>query len=236
MTVLQSATSSPTTSKRHDLRTFQRYVAAFVLIVPATAVAIGRLFAVDDSGGTAKALEEIAANPDRAFTFALLGFLASLTLVPAIFAAARLARRRRPILAIIALGVNAVAYLGGYALGGLDLMYVASGSFAVEHRDGAAALIDAVWQTGLGGFSTLLFVFGHVIGTILLALALRGSIATAGWVAMLLSQPGHVVAFTVLQSPALDAAAWALMAFGFLCCAVAILRTPNDEWDLGPRA
>lgn len=236
MTALQSPTHLQPAPVRRDLRTMHRYVAATVLLVPATAVTIGRLFVVDDSGGTRQALDGIAANPDRAFTFALLGFFASLTLVPAIFAACRLAGRRRPVLADIALGVNVIAYLGGYALFGIDLMYAASAALPVEHRSGAAALIDAVWGTGLGGLSTMLFVVGHVLGSVLLALALRGSIPTFGWLAILLSQPAHVMAFVVVQSPIMDAASWGLMALGFLCCAIAILRTPNEEWDLPRRA
>ena len=68
-----------------------------------------------------------------------------------------------------------------------------------------------------------------------MALALRGSIPTLGWLAMLLTTPAHVVAFVVLQTPVLDMAAWMLMALSFVYCAVAILRTTNDEWDLPPR-
>ena len=64
--------------------------------------------------------------------------------------------------------------------------------------------------SGLPGVSTSLFVLGHILGAILMGLALRGSIATVGW-AMLLTTPVHVVAFTVLQMPALDMAAWLLM-------------------------
>ena len=69
-----------------------------------------------DDSDTRKALDLIAADPGRQFTFALLGFIAMLTVVPAFLAAARLARRRRPLLTMIALGVNLIAYLGGWAL------------------------------------------------------------------------------------------------------------------------
>jgi hypothetical protein len=71
------------------------------------------------------------------------------------------------------------------------------------------------------------FVLGHILGA-----ALRGSIATVGWLAMLLTTPMHVLAFVVLQMPALDIAAWLLMSLAFVCCAVKIVKTPNDQWDL----
>jgi hypothetical protein len=194
---------------------------------------VGRLFVTDD-GDTRQALDLIASDPSRQFTFALLGFTAMLTLVPAFLAAARLAKRRRPVLTMIALGVNLVAYLGGWALAAIDNMYLAGAMLPVEQRDGAAALIDAMWSDGLAGISTLLVVFGHVLGAILMGLALRGSIPAVGWVAMILSQPAHVLAFVVFPSPVVDALAWGLMALSFAICAVTVLRTPDDEWDLPP--
>jgi hypothetical protein len=65
-----------------DVRSFQRYAAAVIMLVPATCVAIGRLFQTDDSD-TRRTLDLIAANPDRQFTFALLGFIGLVTVVPA---------------------------------------------------------------------------------------------------------------------------------------------------------
>ena len=60
-----------------DVRTFQRYAAAVILPIPPTAVAIGRLFQTDDTN-TRQTLDLIALNPDRQFTFALLGFISLL--------------------------------------------------------------------------------------------------------------------------------------------------------------
>ena len=230
-----TSTRSTRPRKARDVRRVRRIVAAVILLVPATTIAVGRLFVTDDSD-TRKALDLIAADPGRQFTFALLGFFAMLTVVPAFLAAARLAKRRRPVLTMIALGVNLIAYLGGWALAAIDNMYLAGAMLPVAQRDGAAALIDAMWSDGLAGISTLLMVIGHVLGAILMGLALRGSIPAVGWVAMILSQPGHVFAFVVLPSPVMDALAWGLMALAFAICAVTVLRTPDDEWDLPPRS
>src|SRR5215218_1199208 len=95
---------------------------------------------------------------------------------------------------------------------------------------------NRMWSDGLAGISTLLMFIGHVLGAILMGLALRGSIPTVGWVAMILSQPGHVFAFVVFPSPVMDALAWGLMALAFAICAVTVLGTPDDEWDLPPRS
>jgi hypothetical protein len=215
-----------------DVRRFRRIVAAVILLIPAATVAIGRLFVTDDSD-TRKALDLVAADPGRQFALTLLSIFAILTFVPAFLAAGRLAKRRRPVLTMIALGVNLVAYVSAWGFPALDNMYFAGAKLPVEQRDGAAALIDAMWAHGFLSTTATLMVIGHVSGAILMGLALRGSIPTVGWVAMILSQPAHV-AFLVLPSPLIDALAWGLMALALAFCAVAVLRTPDDEWDLPP--
>jgi hypothetical protein len=222
------------TRRVRDVRRFRRIVAATVLVVPATCIAIGRLFLTDDSN-TRQSLDLIAATPDRQLSFAVLGWIAGLTVVPAFLAAGRLARARRPVLTTVALAVNLAAYLGGSALAALDVLYLAGARLPVEQRGGSAALIEAFWSTGISGASTGLFVIGHVVGAILMGLALRGSIHPVGWIAMLLTQPGHVFAFTVVPNHLTDALAWGLMTVAFACCAFRVLRTPDDEWDLPPR-
>jgi hypothetical protein len=233
-TITTPPVATPTVPLRHDVRTLQRRVAAAVLLVPGTAVAVGRLFTTDDAN-TRAFLDSVAADSTRHLTFTLLGFAAALTVVPAFLAAARLARPRRPLLTTVALGVNLVAYLGGSVMFAIDSMYLAGGSLPPGQREGAAALIDAVWSTGISGIGTFCFVIGHVIGAILMGLALRGSIPTVGWVAMIVSQPAHVVAFVVLQNAVVDALAWGGIALCFAFCAAAVLRTPDDEWDVPPR-
>jgi hypothetical protein len=232
---ISPAVEVPTRTRRvRDVRRFRRVVAAMVLVIPSTCIAIGRLFLTDDSD-TRRALDLIATAPDRQLSFALLGWIAGITVVPAFLAAGRLARGRRPVLASVALAANLAAYLGGSALAALDVLYLAGARLPAEHRDGAAALIEAFWSTGISGASTGLFVLGHVIGAILMGLALRGSIHPVGWIAMLLTQPGHVFAFVVVPNRVTDALAWGLMTVAFAFCAVRVLRTPDDEWDLAPR-
>ena len=233
MTATVSSPSAHSTRRRkvHDVRRFRRIVAAVILLVPATIAAISRLL-VTDGSDTRKTLDLVAANPERQFALTLLGYLAVLTFVPAFLAAGRLAKGRRPVLTMIALGVNLVAYVSG-VFPALEQMYYAGAKLPVERRDGAAALIDAMWAHGFLSLSAMLMLIGSVSGAILMGLALRGSIPTAGWLAMILSQPAQLV-LVVLPSPVIEAVAWGLMALAFAFCAVAVLRTPDDEWDLPP--
>ena len=216
-----------------DIRSFQRYAAAIILPIPPTCIAIGRLFQTDDTD-TRRALDLVAANPDRQFTFALLGFISLICVIPAFLAAARLSRRRRPVLTTLALVVNLVGFIGAFGLFAIDNLYLIGASLHAEQRDVGAIVIDEMWSTGITGFGANLFVLGHFLGTILMGLALRGSIPTVGWLAMLLTTPVHFLAFVFLQIPALDMAAWLLMTLAFVCCAIKIIKMSDDEWDLPP--
>jgi hypothetical protein len=232
-TFRQTPVAAEPTGRIHDVRRFRRRAAALVLLVPATSIGIARLFQTNDDD-TRRALEQIAANPHRQFVFALLGYVGILTIVPAFLAAARLSRPRRPVLTTIAVVVNLVAYLGSWAVGAIDNLYLVGGRLPADQRGTAAAVIDKLWSSGLAGVSTAVFVAGHVIGAILMGFALCGSIPLIGWLAMVLTTPAHVVAFVVLQQPVVDMAAWFLMTVCFAYCAVAVLRTSDDDWDVAP--
>lgn len=80
------------------------------------------------------------------------------------------------------------------------------------------------------------YVLGHVIGTVLLGIALAKARAVPLWAAVLvaISQPAHFIAFVAFRNQALDGLAWGAMAVGFIAASLAIIRTPNDEWDLPP--
>ena len=74
--------------------------------------------------------------------------------------------------------------------------------------------------------AAITFVVGHIIGVILLGVALlRGRVipAWAAW-ALIVSQPLHVVFAVVIPSNGLDAAAWALTTVGFAAAANAVAR------------
>jgi hypothetical protein len=226
---------SSTTRRPRDARTFRRVAAAVVLPIPALVIATQPLYRpAYDTIDTADTLQAVAAAPTAQTVFVWTTALAMLTLVPAVLAAARLARRRRPVLATWAAGVNLAAYLGaGLAFGSFDL----ATSVAARPDFDRAALVpylDAVAAHGVSGLSIGLFVPGHIAGAILLGVALWRSIPRWAAVALIVSQPLHFVAFVILQNRYLDAATWGLTAVGLAACAAVVLRTPDDEWDLPP--
>lgn len=225
----------PAGTRRRDARTMRRVAAALILPLPALAIATQPLYRPGYGElDTAATLAAIAANPRAQQVFVWTGALAMLTLVPAVLAAVRLARRRRPHLAAWAAGVNLAAYLGtGLGFGAFDL---ASEVAARPEFDRAALVpyLDAFAGHGVFSLGIALFVIGHIVGAILLGLALWDSIPRWAALILIVSQPLHFVAFVVLQNRYLDVASWGLTALALLVCAVTVLRTPDDEWDLPP--
>jgi hypothetical protein len=87
------------------------------------------------------------------------------------------------------------------------------------------------------GIATGIFVVGHVVGTVLLGIALvrSGRVpAWAGW-ATAVSQPLHFVATVFLGSPQVDFVGWSLTAVGMAMVARALLRHDFSADALGRR-
>jgi hypothetical protein len=237
MSTTISAPPAPATRRVRDARRFRRLAAAALLPIPAACIAATRPLLPDAVfADTSALLDGIAAQPGASRAAVWLGTLALLTMVPALLAAVRLARRRRPVLATAAAGVNLAAYLGaGLGFMAFDGVLLAAATSGADHAV-LVPVIDAYTSGGVHSLSTALFVLGHVAGMVLLGLALRGSVPRWASIAITISQPLHVVCFVVLQNFWLDAAAWSLAAVGLAACAVTVARTPDDEWDLPPAA
>jgi hypothetical protein len=223
------------TARRRDVRTIRRVAAAIILPVPALVIASQPLYRpAYGEIETSAVLDGIAAHPAAQRAFVWTGALALLTLVPAFLAAARLARRRRPALAMWAAGVNTAAYLGaGLGFGSLDML----NEIAARPGQDRASLIgylDAVGTHGVFNLGIGLFVIGHIVGAVLLGAALWGTIPRWASVLLIVSQPLHFVAFVVLQNRILDSLSWGLTAVGLAVCAAVVLRTPDEDWDVPP--
>jgi hypothetical protein len=227
---------APPIRRTRDARRFRRFAAAAILPIPALAIATQPLYRpAYGEIDSAAALESVAARPGAQSLFVWTAALALLTLVPAFLAAARLARRRRPVLATWAAGVNMAAYLGaGLGFGTYDLATHIAARPDLD-RTTMVAYLDAFAAHGVFGLSIGLFVLGHIAGAVLLGLALWGVIPRWASLGLIASQPLHFVAFVILQNRYLDTATWGLTAIGLIACAVVVLRTPDDDWDLPPQ-
>lgn len=157
-----------------------------------------------------------------------LGLVAVLTLVPGFLLAAQITRRGAPRLTAAAVGLVVPAYLclGAVLTADALLWSSAQSGLPPALATGVLAHPHPALQV-----ATVIFVIGHVLGTVLFGVALlrtRAVPAWAGW-AMLVSQPLHFVAAVVLGLPALDLAAWGLTAVAM----AVIARTLTREMSPG---
>ena len=239
-TALSSAPMRPTgRSSEHpaprDLRRVWRVLLAVLLPLGPLAVAVSfALRPFDLTDEPTAVVAKILASP---WTDLLLwlGFLAPGLLLLATVAGGHLARRGAPVLATVATTINVLAFgLMAGAVAGGDLVTVAGGRAGVEPAT-LVTITDAIANAPQTAVALGVWVPGHILGMVLLAVALRRARVLPLWAAVVLgiSQPIHFVAFVVLQNQYVDAVAgWGFTAVGFAAVAVALLRTPDDAWDL----
>lgn len=226
--------SSVSSTPPADIRRPSRWLAALLIPVGPAAVAMLRLLlpytTVDEP---AEVVAAVMADPNAQSLVLWLALVAILTLVPGVLWVGRLTRRHAPRLTAAALLLLVPGYLALSWITAGDLLLWAGADKGVDAGT-LTALYSVMHPTS--AVAAGLFVLGHVIGTIILGVALWRSRRIPRWAALLtiVSQPLHVVAAVVLASPPLDLLAWGMNAIGFATAAVAILGTADHEWDLPP--
>jgi hypothetical protein len=217
-----------------DVRTSTRWLAAILLPVGPACVAVLRyLLPYFDADTAEESIHAIAADPQAQFAVVWLGTVAVFTLVPALYWVARLSRPRAPRLTAAALLLAVPGYISLSALVAADGM-----AWYGVQQGYDPKVLAALFEFGHPSVYVFAgaFVLGHLLGTVLLGIALAKARAVPLWAAVLVatSQPAHFIAFVALRNQALDGLAWGAMAVGFIAASLAIIRTPNDEWDLRP--
>lgn len=175
-------------------------------------------------------VRSVYAHPARQSAVVWLGLIAILTLVPGVLAVASALPPSR--LRSWAVGLSVPGYLCLGVLLAEDYLLSAG---ATAHTDAhrLAAQLDAMHPSFAVG--TGIFVLGHVVGTVLLGIALLRSGRIPAWAAwtVICSQPLHFVAAVILGSPTLDLLAWSMTAVGMGAVArVLITALPPAERPL----
>jgi hypothetical protein len=213
-----------------DARTLSRLAGATSLIVGPLVLAIPIMASDNSDAPAATRLRDYANHPTAALVSNLF-LLALILLVPAMIYAARLARPGAPKLAFVGGGMAALGWLAGLMSIGAGQIALYQGSKLADQA-GAAALIDRMDGDPVFGALVGIFVIGHVIGMIILGVALWRSRAVARWAA------GLFIAYPILHfaahqtSSAIDVVAGLLLLVSGVAIAVRILRTPDRQWDL----
>lgn len=226
-TTVHSTTSTPA-----DLRRATRIFAALIVpLGPALVAVLRYVLPYQTNDEASAAVRAVAADPDRQSLVVWLGFFAMLTLLPGVLFVARVARRNAPRLTAAAL----LLLVPGYTAFGLLVAGDAATWYGVTHDLPESAVIDLYnGSHPMILVSTGVFVVGHVLGTVLLGIALLRSRVVppaAAWL-VVIAQPLHFVAAIIVGSHTLDLVAWGANAVGFAAVSFAILKMSNDEWEL----
>jgi len=198
-----------------------------VLIAPIGPLAIAALRGIlpyDTPDDTASIAAKVAANPDAQSVVLWLGYLALLTLPLGVLIAAWLAVRTRPVLGTVAAALSWIGFMSLFLVIGTDQVAQAAGDADVPVPT-AVALIDAIDAHPQASVAGLAFVVGHILGAVLLGVALWRVIPRWTAVALIISQPLHLVFAVVLTSHLLDAVAWSLTGVGFAAAALVLARS-----------
>ena len=221
---MTTVAAAPSTRMRMPVSTAAAWGLALMLPLGPAAVAVLRfILPYYTAGSSAAVFAAVERQPGRESAVLWLGLIAALTLVPGVYGAALLCRSAAPRLTAWAVGLSVTGYLCLGVFLATDHVLWSASQAGLSPRH-SAALLDAAHPTI--GISVGIFVVGHVIGTVLLGLALlrSGRIpAWAGW-AIAVSQPLHFVATVILGSPQVDLFAWSLTAVGMAMVARALLR------------
>jgi hypothetical protein len=217
-----------------DLRQASRVLAALILPIGPLAVAGLRYVLPYFSASTSReTAADVLAAQGRQSAVLWLGLIATFTLLPGVLAVGRLTRRGAPKLTAAAMLLVVPGYLALSYMIGSDLV-LWTGARAGLDISLLTSLAETIHPTS--NIAVAVFVLGHVIGTVLLGLALLRSRTVPGWAAIVtvIAQPLHFVALVILGSRELDIFAWAANGVAFAVVGYVIVKTPDDEWELPP--
>ena len=224
-----------TTPIRRSSPVFSTWATALLLPLGPAAVAVLRLvLPYYTAGSPEETVAEVGRHPGAQSMVLWLGLVAVLTLVPGVIAAASLCRAAAPRLTSWALALAVPGYLALAVMLGADQLLWSAHQAGLSAAQ-SAALFSAAHPTV--GIATGIFVVGHVVGTVLLGIALvrSGRVpAWAGW-ATAVSQPLHFVATVFLGSPQVDFVGWSLTAVGMAFVARELLRSDSSTEPVTPR-
>jgi hypothetical protein len=174
----------------------------------------------------------IARNPEVVDVLSWLSLIAGLTLIPGIIATGLAALPRASRLATAALLIAVPGWSAGLLFPNTDLVAAAAATTEVPEAN-AVRLVSYLLNFSTPALTAvvLIFVVGHIAGTVLLGIALFFSRAVPRVIAVLLivSQPLHFVAFVILQNTYLDIAAAGLTATGFGAAGLSLLRSSQGS-------
>lgn len=161
----------------------------------------------------------VAADPGAQSAVLALSYLALLTLPLGVLIVSRLAVRTRPVLGAIGATLAWVGYASLFWVIASDHVALAAPAAGLSPT-AVAALNAGIESQPSVLIASIAFVVGHILGTVLLAIALWRAVPRWAALALAVSQPLHLVFAVIAPNHLLDALAWGLTAVGFAAVAM----------------
>ena len=196
---------------------------AAVVIAAAGPLAIAVLRLIlpyDTTDDTAAAIEKVAIAPVVESAVLWLTYLALLTLPLGVLISSRQAMRGRPAFGAVAAVVAWVGFTSLFASVAIGDYLAQAAPTTRTPNSTTATLLDAINALPATATASIVFVAGHILGGILLGIALWRVIPAWAAVALAISQPLHLVFAVFMPNHVLDGVAWALTAVGFAAAAI----------------
>jgi hypothetical protein len=219
-----------TTPTRSPMAVHSLGLRTALVVAPLGPLAIGVVRAVlptytDDDPATIAA--QAAAHPGAQSAVLWLTYLGLLTLPLGLLIVARLAIRTRPVLGTIGAVVSWIGFTSLFLIVANDQIALAGPAVGAPPST-VAALIGGVQSLPAVSMATEVFVAGHILGTVLLGIAVWPAVPRWAAAALIVSQPLHLVFAVVVPNHLLDGLAWGLTALGFAAVAATPMKSSSS--------
>ena len=226
-----TATSRTAGSVSRQHAGFDRRALAVIMPIGPLAIAIVRgilPYKTTDSNATLAA--QVASHQGTETLVVWLTFIAMLTLIPGVIAVGLMARRGAPRLGTVGLVLTFAAFMSLFwsTVAGSDNVALAAARIGVSPVL-TGRLLDSMGAVPAIGLGSDLFVIGHILGLVLIGIALWRGRVLPSWAALLIaaSQILHFIFAVIVPVHALDGVAWGLTAVGFAVAALTLVREPD---------
>ncbi len=215
------STAAPDTRRRLRLAV---PAAVTLAVTGPLAVAVLRVvLPYDTTDDESTVAAKVAAHPGNQGAVLALTYLALLVLPLGLVLVCAVAVRVRAMLGGIGATVTWLGFMSLFASVTYDSVALAGARAGIPVPT-VAALGVALDGDPVASVASTVFVVGHILGVVLLAVALRNVIPRWAAVALAVSQPLHLFFAVVVVNHPLDGLAWTLTAVGFGAAALAGAR------------
>jgi hypothetical protein len=221
---ITSDSASVTAAREPGLGALRRGGLIAVIVLGPLSIAVLRAILPYNSADDAATIAAKVAEHQTAQAVTLwLTLISMATLVPGVIAVGLFAMRHARVLGTWGMALAVAGFSLLWATTTVDFAAL-SGAQSQIGVDATATLLDNLNASPALLLATAVFVLGHIVGTVLIGVAMLRGRTIPAWAAWMLivSQPMHLVFAVIVPNRVLDAGAWGLTTIGFAAAALAL--------------